>query len=293
MVDVPAKRALVIEGGGMKAAYANGVLSAFEAAEHTDWDAVYGTSAGGALAAWFSAGQARYAEKTWDYAADPRILSYKRWARLGGPLLDHEALLDIVYLQEHPIDQAAIHRCPHPVVVTASDVHEGRAVYHDLRRGPIIPWLKATGRLPFASGPTVAIDGHSYLDGGILDPIPIRHVAESGYDDITLVLNTPPGQRRKDNAVIAGIAARRYPKLRDGILRHHAIKAEAVAFAEHPPEGLTVRIVRPAAQLGVSRLTRDLGRIRGAIEQGRADGRAHLQALARTARKAGAAHARR
>ena len=283
---MPAKRALVIEGGGMKAAYANGVLAAFEEAEHTDWDAVYGTSAGGALAAWFSAGQARYAERTWDYAADPRILSYKRWARLGGPLLDHEALLDIVYLQERPIDQEAIHRCPHPVVVTASDVHEGRAVYHDLRRGPIIPWLKATGRLPFASGPPVPIDGHLYLDGGILDPIPVRHVVESGYDDITLVLNTPAGQRRKDNAVIAGIAARRFPKLRDGIVRHHAIKAEAEAFAEQPPPGVTVRIVRPHGPLKVSRLTRDLGLIRGALEQGRADGRAHLQALARTQRKA-------
>src|SRR5688572_19013274 len=42
-----AKRALVIEGGGMKAAYANGVLSAFEEAGHTEWGAIYGTSAGG------------------------------------------------------------------------------------------------------------------------------------------------------------------------------------------------------------------------------------------------------
>lgn len=263
----------------MKAAYANGVLSAFEEAGQTGWDAVYGTSAGGALAAWFSAGQARYAEKTWDYAADPRILSYKRWARLGGPLLDHEALLEIVYLKEHPIDQEAIHRCKHPVVVTAADVHSGEAVYHDLRRGDVIPWLKATGRLPFASGPPVAIGGHFYLDGGIVDPIPVRHVVESGYDDITLVLNTPKGKRRKDNAVIAGMAARRYPKLREGIVRHHAIKAEAIAFAESPPEGVRVHVIRPDGPTGVGRLSRDLGLIRAAIDRGRADGKTHLGSL--------------
>lgn len=278
----------------MKAAYANGVLSAFEEAGHTAWDAVYGTSAGGALAAWFSAGQARYAEKTWDYAADPRILSFKRWARLGGPLLDHEALLEIVYLQEHPIDQAAIHRSPHPVVVTAADVHSGKPVYQDLRTAEVIPWLKATGRLPFASGPPVPIGGREYLDGGILDPIPVRHVVESGYHDITLVLNTPPGRRRKDNAVIAGIAARRYPRLRDGILRHQAIKQESLAFAEDPPEGVRVAVIRPKASTGVSRLSRDLGLIRAAIEQGRADGHAHLRAnrRAKGARAKGAAKAR-
>lgn len=273
-----AKRALVIEGGGMKAAYANGVLSAFEEAGHTTWDAVYGTSAGGAMAAWYTAGQARYAEETWAYAADPRILSYKRWARLGGPLLDHEALLEIVYLKEHPIDQDAIRRVKHPVIVTACDVHSGEVVYQDLRRGDIIPWLKATGRLPFASGPPVTIGGRAYLDGGILDPIPVKRAVADGFKDITLVLNKPAGRRRKDNAVIAGIAARRYPRLRDGILRHQAIKGEALDFAGSPPQGVTVRIVRPSKPTGVGRLSRDLGLIRAAIELGRADGHAHLDA---------------
>jgi predicted patatin/cPLA2 family phospholipase len=273
-----ARRALVIEGGGMKAAYANGVLSAFEEAGHTAWDAVYGTSAGGALAAWFTAGQARYAEATWGYAADPRILSYGRWARRKGPLLDHEALLDIVYVDEHPLDQEALRRCPHPVVVTASDVRSGAAVYQDLRRGDIISWLKATGRLPFASGPPVRIDGREYLDGGVLDPIPVRKAVEDGCTDVTLVLNNPAGHARRDNAVVAGIAARRYPALRDGILRHNAIKAEALAWAEDPPEGVRVRIVRPATSTGLTRLTRDLDAIRRAIEQGRRDGQACIAA---------------
>jgi predicted patatin/cPLA2 family phospholipase len=280
-----AKRALVIEGGGMKAAYANGVLSAFEEAGHTKWDAVYGTSAGGAMAAWFSAGQARYAEKTWDYAADPRILSWGRWARLKGPLLDHEALLEIVYLKEHPIDQDAIRRCPHPIVVTAADVHSGEVVYHDLRQGDIIAWLKATGRLPFASGPTVAIDGREFLDGGILDPIPIRRAVADGATDVTVVLNKPAGKRHKDNAVIAGMAARRYPKLREGILNHYRIKGEALDYAESPPEGVTVRIVRPTRPTGLGRLTRDLGLIRAAIEMGRSDGAALLAAPTATVRR--------
>lgn len=262
----------------MKAAYASGVLSAFEGHGYRPFDALYGTSAGGALAAWFAAGQARFAEKTWDYAADRRILSYRRFAR-GGPLLDHEALLDIVYLQEMPIDQEAIRRAGHPVIVTAVDVESGQAVYQDLREVEVIPWLKATGRLPLASGPAVSIAGRQYLDGGIADPIPVRKALADGHKRLTVILNMPEGKRRPDNRLVAGYTARRYPSLRDGIVRHADIKHEALDWLQKPPRGVDVRVVRPSRPTGLSRLTRDLGRIRAAIAQGHVDGEAHLAAV--------------
>ncbi len=278
-----AKRALVIEGGGMKSAYANGVLTAFEEAGHTKWDVVYGTSAGGALAAWFAAGQARHAQRTWDYAADRRILSYRRFLRRRGPLLDHDALYDIVYDVEHPIDQAAIHRSPYPVIVTASRLRDGGTTYHDLRQGRVIPWLKATGRLPFAAGLPVRIDGELYLDGGITDPIPVRKAVEDGATDVTLIVNWPEGTIRKENAVLARLTARRFPTLRDGILRHAEIKQMAIGYADSPPKGVTVRVIRPAYPTGLHRLTRDLDAIRKAIAHGHKDGVSHLALLANLA----------
>ncbi len=263
----------------MKAAYANGVLSAFEEAGHTKWDAVYGTSAGGALAAWFAAGQAKHAEHTWTYAADRRILSYRRFLRRRGPLLDHDALLEIVYELEHPIDQAAIHRCPYPVYVTACRLKDGGTTYHDLRNGPVIPWLKATGRLPLAAGRPVRIDGLDYLDGGINDPIPVRKAVEDGATDVTVVVNWQDGVIRKDNRVLAAMIARRFPTLRNGLLRHAEIKEAAMAYAADPPPGATVRVVRPTRSTGLHRLSRDLGAIRKTIAQGHADGQAHLDSL--------------
>jgi predicted patatin/cPLA2 family phospholipase len=256
----------------MRGAYSNGVLSAFEEAAYAPWGAIYGTSAGGALAAWYAAGQARYAEHTWDYAVDPRILSYRRALR-GGPLLDHEALLDIVYQREHPIDQEAIRSHPVPVTVTATDVDAGTPHYQDLRAGPVIPWLKATGRLPLGAGPPVTIGGRRFLDGGILDPIPLRRAIADGATDLTLILNKPEGPPASDSALLAAWLARRYPLLKDGLARHQAIKREAVALALAPPEGVRVQVVRPQAPTGLHRLSRDLGRIHAAIEMGRADGR--------------------
>ena len=266
----------------MKAAYANGVLSAFEEAGHTRFDALYGTSAGGAMAAWFAARQAVYAEETWRYAADPRILSYRRWFTRRGPLLDHEALLDIVYLREHPLDVAAVQRHPTPVIVTASDVEEGRPHYQDLRCTDVIPWLKATGRLPFASGPPVLIGGRFYLDGGITDPIPVRRAVAEGNTRVTLILNTLAGPHRRDNRVVAGLTARKWPALREGILHHQTIKADTVAWAATPPDGVRVDTIRPTHRTGLHRLSRDLNVIRGAIQQGREDARRHLADLDRS-----------
>ena len=218
----------------MKAAYANGVLTAFEEAGHTTWDAVYGTSAGGALAAWFAAGQAKRAEHTWTYAADRRILDYRRFLRRRGPLLDHDALYEIVYELEHPIDQAAIHRCAYPVIVTASRLRDGGTTYHDLRDGRIIPWLKATGRLPFAAGHPVRIHGEDFLDGGINDPIPVRKAVEDGAT-MTLIVKWPaetPARRRTRSF---RLTARRYPALRRGILDHAERTRRPPWHAEEPP----------------------------------------------------------
>ncbi len=263
----------------MKGAYANGVLSAFEEAGHTRFDALYGTSAGGALAAWFSAGQAVYAEETWPYAGDRRIVNYGRWLTRRGPLLDHEALLDIVYLKEHPLDIAAVQRYPSPVVVVASDVESGAAHYQDLRCTDVISWLKATGRLPAASGPVVSIGGRRYLDGGITDPIPVRRAAAEGHDHITLILNNPPGPLRRDNPILAEFTARRWPALREGIVHHQERKHEAIAWAERPPAGLSVSIIRPLQTTGLHRLSRDIGAIRAGIALGREDGARHLKRL--------------
>ena len=262
----------------MKACYASGVLSAFEEHGYRPFDAVYGTSAGGALAAWFSAGQARFALKTWDYAADRRILSYRRFAR-GGPLLDHEGLLDIVYVLERPIDQDAIRRCRHPVIVTAADVDRGEIVYHDLRDGEIIPWLKATGRLPLGSGDCVRIGERRLIDGGVVDPIPVRKAVADGATELTVLLNTAAGPRKPDPRFVTWFAARRYPALEQGMREHAAIKQAAIDYAKAPPKGVRAHLLRPWRPTGVGRLTRDLGKIRRVIETGRVDGRAHLARL--------------
>lgn len=260
----------------MRAAYANGVLAAFEEAGFRDVDAVYGASAGAALAAWWAAGQARFAVHTWDYIQDRRLLSYRRFLTRRGPLLDHDAMVRIVYQEERQMDIAAIRRFPIPIIAVLSDADTGTPVYRDLRTGPTIDLLRGTARLPLATGDAVRIDGHRYVDGGVLDPIPIRRAIDDGAKDIILILNRPPGKRRPEPALFRRMLAARYPALAEAGNRHHELHDDAVALALHPPKGVRVAIIRPAHDLRVGRLTRNLARIHGAAEAGRQDGAAFL-----------------
>lgn len=261
----------------MRAAYANGVLAGLEDAGET-FDAVYGTSAGGALAAWFSAGQARYALDTWEYVNDDRILSYSRWLLRDGPLLHHDRLFEVVYEDERPLDVEAVEDAEHPIVVTATEVDTGEAHYQDIRDGDVIDWLRATGRLPLASGPPVEIDGTRYLDGGLAVPIPIERAFEDGADEVLVVLNRPERKSEAESLFLAAIVGQRYPDLFDLVRRHAELWNEAVERARNPPEGVDVTVVKPEEYLDLGRLSRDEERIQAAIDEGLEDAREYLAA---------------
>ena len=204
-------------------------------------------------------------------------MSYRRWLLRRGPLLDHDTLFAVVYEKEHPLDVDAVRRAPHPVVATVANVDTGEAEYPDVRFGPTLAWLRASGRLPLGTGPVVEIDGKRYLDGGITDPVPVARAIEDGATEVVVVLNRPPGLRGPEPRAVTDLVARRFPALADAVRDHHGLHNRAVALAERPPAGVTVRIVRPATDTGVGRLTRDYRRVRLAIERGLADGAEFLR----------------
>ncbi|MHB8585963.1 MAG: patatin-like phospholipase family protein [Thermoplasmatota archaeon] len=268
--------ALVVEGGSMRAAYASGVLAAFESAGYRDFDAIYGTSAGGALVAWFAAGQADYATQTWKYAQDRRFVSYRRvlW---GGPIMDHDRLFADVYAREHPLNVAAVQAAPFPVIVTVTDADTGIVEYIDIRKGPVLDWLRATGRMPIGLGPAVLIGGKRYVDGGVVDPLPVERAIADGHRHLIVVANRPPGPRRAEARIVVNMVARRYPALRDLVASHHEVSNRQSKLLERAPAGVTLDVIRPLRDTGLGRLTRDLSVINAGIAQGRSDGAAWVR----------------
>ncbi len=263
---------MIIEGGGMKATFANGVLASFERAGYRPWHTVYGNSAGGALAAWHAAGQAEFAQATWKYALDPRIVNYRRALLRRGPLLDHAALLEIVYRNEHPLDVEAVRRCKHAVRVVAADADTGETVYPDIRKHDVLKWVEATGRLPLGSNGPVEIDGHRYLDGGCTDPLPIQRAIDDGHTDILILMNQPPGIAEKDAKWFVKKASAKYPALAEDLAAHIEHKRAAWALAANPPQGVTVTLLHPKEPTGLHRLSRDLDALQRVLALGRRAG---------------------
>jgi predicted patatin/cPLA2 family phospholipase len=269
--------ALVIAGGGVRAAFANGVLAAWEEAGWDPFDAVYGTSAGGALAAWWTAGQAGRACRTWDYVEDRRIYSWTRFLLGRGPLMDHDALFDIVYRREHPLDVEAVEAADHPVVAPVTEVGTWETHYPDIRQGPVVDWLRAAGRIPIACGPPVEIDGTEWLDGGITDALLVETALEDGADTVTLVLNRPPASRGPEPRIVRWVLNRKYPGLGDALAEHHADWNESLALARDPPDGVEAHVVAPETHLEVGRMSRDVEGARDAVRRGRRQGEDHLR----------------
>jgi hypothetical protein len=97
------KTAIIVHGGGMKAAFSAGVLTALYRHGVTAADMVLGTSSSSATAAYFAAGQISDIEKIWKDVADPKFISYKNLFR-GEPIFDINYLIHDVLQKQEPLD---------------------------------------------------------------------------------------------------------------------------------------------------------------------------------------------
>ncbi|MEA3202275.1 MAG: hypothetical protein QOE90_3703 [Thermoplasmata archaeon] len=265
---------LVLEGGAARATYGSGVCDALLRAGLVP-EAIYGTSAGAAIGAWFASGQTEAGISTWDAIGERELLSFRR-AFTRRPIIDFARLYGHMYPNRFGMDVARLRSAPFPVWVTLTDAERATSRYVDLRRAPDpFKVLHATSAMPIISeAPVVLEDGRPYVDGGMTDPIPLAKALADGHRDIIVVTNRVEGDRRPEPAFVVSLVGRRFPALRAATARHHAIQQEALALAAHPPEGARVRLVRPQRPLGISRLTRDVRKLRAAVETGRADGAA-------------------
>lgn len=137
-------------------------------------------------------------------AADPTLAGVERlrqiWldldadhvfpsSRVSGPwmLLKRAASL-------YPADglRALIERCaPHPHIedyaipfeCVATNLHSGQARWFD--RGPVLEPVLASAALP-AAFPPVELDGEEYIDGAVVDNVPISRALFHGVEKITV-----------------------------------------------------------------------------------------------------------
>ncbi|MEV0900550.1 patatin-like phospholipase family protein [Actinoplanes sp. NPDC049802] len=193
--DDGATVALVIEGGGMR-----GIVSAAMAAvieqegilPHIDM--IVGTSAGAVNAAALAVGAANaMAESYAEVFASPEFIDVRRIAR-GRPVID--GLRIVAHVDDLlDIGAAAGTGWAGRLAMVATDVDTGRAeaLSEFTDREDLVNSLHASGLLPLLAGDPVHWRGRRWLDGGIVEAVPVVSAAARGATHAIVLATRPPG----------------------------------------------------------------------------------------------------
>ena len=159
----------------------------------------------------------------------------------------------------------------HPVrfECVATDLHTGRARWFD--RGPVEPAVLASCALP-AAFPPVTIDGATYIDGAVVDTVPISRALHHGFVRVVVLhvgnFERPRAAPRRPIDVLLQSFS---------ITRNQRFAHEAV----HPPAGVEL-VVLPGVDPGSVKRT-DFSRAAELIDRAHAAAAAHLDLHASSA----------
>jgi NTE family protein len=170
-------------GGGAARGFAHiGVIKALEAQGIVP-DVVVGTSAGSVVGSLYASGYTGFALQKIALEMDEATIS--DWAlplfSKSPGVLKGEALQNYVNKAVHglPIEKLKI-----PFGAVATDLKNGQPIL--FRRGNTGMAVRASSAVPSVFQP-VSIGGHTYVDGGLVAPVPVRFAREMGAEFIIAV----------------------------------------------------------------------------------------------------------
>ncbi len=265
------KIGLVLEGGGMRGLYTAGVLDVMM--EH-QWmpDVVCGTSAGVTFGVnLLSQQKGRVLRYNCRYAGDRRYISLHSWLTTGN-MINRDFAYDLLPHALDPFDEETFEQSKAAFYATITNMRTGQAEYVRITN----TWqqmdvIRASASLPIICQP-VEWQGEKYLDGGLVDNIPLDKCIELGCDKIIIVLTRPLEYVRNDH--IAGVCRLCYPRykalLRAIEQRNDRYNARLQQIRRLEQEG-KVFVLRPSENISVGRLEKDVARLQALHQLGVSD----------------------
>jgi predicted patatin/cPLA2 family phospholipase len=283
----PHRIALVVGGGGMRGAYAGGMVWALEQAGLTaGFDLAYGASAGAFVATAALLGHGYEASRIFpDDMARPAFVDPRRLGRRPMVSLDH--LIHEILVHTKPTDWDALRENPAPLHVVVTDaVSMAPHTLTDLRSAD--EWrlaMRATAAIPFLTGPPVALRGRTWVDGSIGDPLPVERALREGATHVlALITRTLPELRRP--AAPDPWWARGIDRLVPGLgamtqdVARHASSLAVLADPAHPARaGRHLSAISPLTSADIRGLTTDPARVERASHLGHAAAAAAIRAV--------------
>lgn len=269
---------LVLEGGGFRGVFTQGVLDAL-----LDYDVMFpyviGVSAGICNGFSYINGQrGRNWEIAQKYYSDKRYYSY-------GNYLKNKSVFGLKFMYETvpnelvPYDYEALRDYKGTALIGVTHGLTGEARY--FTQDPADHTnvvLQATCSIPFFF-PPVEIEGEDYFDGGVADPVPVKKSIADGNEKNLIVLTQPLGYKKtpsKTNKRGAAILKRDYPGTAQVMLKRYEIYNRQLAYCAKLESGGKAVVLRPKRATVVGRFERDINKLRTLYEDGYITAKAHI-----------------
>jgi NTE family protein len=170
-------------GGGAARGFAHiGVIKALESQGIVP-DIVVGTSAGSVVGALYAAGNSGFALQKIAFDMDEAAISdwaMPLFAKTSG-VLKGEALQNYV---NKAVNNVPLEKLKIPFGAVATDLKNGQPIL--FQRGNTGMAVRASSAVPGVFQP-VAINNHTYVDGGLVAPVPVRLTRDMGADFVIAV----------------------------------------------------------------------------------------------------------
>ena len=265
------KIGLVLEGGAMRGMYTAGVLDIF--LDKGFWvDGIISVSAGALFGVNYPSRQKgraiRYNKK---FISDKRYISFKSLVSTGNIVNKDFAFYEVPFKYD-VFDNKTFKESDIDFYVAVTNLQTAQAEYVKLI-DPLAQMevLRATSAMPYVSRP-VEIDGIPYLDGAIVDSIPVEQMQKLGYDKIIVILTRTLDYRKsKPMTWIAKWFYRHYPHFADAVNQRYAMYNRQFENVIKLAEKGDIFVIRPSVDLKIKRIEKDPNKLQAMYELGMKD----------------------
>ncbi len=269
MNTLPDNTGLVLEGGGMRGVFTDGVLDFF-LDHHITFPYCVAVSAGACNGLSYKSLQRGRAKLVnIDMLEKYRYIGLKHfWTQHS--IFDRKMIYETLPNKILPFDYDACFANPMEFEMVTTNCLTGKACYltehHDADR--LVEIAKASSSLPYVC-PIVWINHQPMLDGGIIDSIPIERAIERGHAFNVVVVTRNRGYRESARDIkIPKYVYRRFPRLRLLLSKRHAIYNAQLDLVEKLEDERKILVIRPQNPLEVDRLTSDVKKLTALYEEG-------------------------
>lgn len=272
---------LVLEGGGMRGVYTAGVLEYFME-ENLYFPYVIGVSAGACMgASYLSRQQGRNKKINIDLVTDPRYLSFRNFIR-NREIFGMDFLFDEIPNKINLFDYDSFLNGKEQFVVGTTDCETGEAVYFNKHEHgkDMLTIIRASSSLPFVA-PSVSYDNRILLDGGIIDPIPIKKSKADGNVKNVVVMTKPPNYSKKRSRFSGTFKYfnKRHHKIGELLETRHELYNDTLNYLQEQRETGNVFLIQPSMEVPVSRIERNQAKLVQLYELGYEDAKHQFQEL--------------